>query len=334
MKPFILLTLFILAVLVLAVAPFCGIEHIPYSTLWTGKLDRPQADILWKIRIPRVTVAFLAGSALAVSGMAFQAMFRNPLATPFTLGIASGASLGAVVCIHTGWTFTYLYRFGISSVSVCALGGAMATILLVYGLTRAKRGFSTATMLLAGVAVSFFFSSVILLLQYLSDFTRTFRMLRWVMGGLENVVDFHDVLSVAPFVVAGCLIVLYLTHELNLLATGDELATSRGVEVDRVKKALFFAASLMVGGVVAICGPIGFVGLMAPHICRLLIGPDHRWLSVATLLFGGAFLVLCDTVARTIIAPAELPVGIITALLGGPFFLWLLLGRTPKSLAA
>ena len=326
-RPALLLALLLFAIVLLAAAPFWGAVQIPCRALWASDVDAGKVDILWKIRIPRVLMGFLAGAGLALSGMAFQALFRNPLATPFTLGVASGASLGASVCIHQGWTFAWLGLLGVSSVSVCAFGGAMGTVLLVYGLTRARRGFSTATMLLAGVAVSFSFSSLILFLQYISDFTQTFRMLRWVMGGLDRVVDFGDVLNVVPFVVSGSLIVLYLTHELNLLCTGEELATSRGVEVARVKKLLFFAASLMVGGVVAICGPIGFVGLMAPHICRLLIGPDHRYLTPATLLFGGAFLVLCDTVARTVIAPTEMPVGILTALLGGPFFLWLLMGR-------
>ena len=321
---------------VLVVAPLVGIEGVPRPADW----DDTYTKILWKIRIPRVALALLAGSALAVSGMAFQAMFRNPLATPFTLGVSSGASLGAAVHIYLGqlaspeWLPALYSRIEqglslvhVSGVSAFAFGGALMAIFLVYGLARARRGFSTTTMLLAGVAMAFFFSSLILLMQYLSDFTRTFRMLRWVMGGLGSVVFFDDVLNVFPFAVTGCLIVLYFTRELNLLATGEELAASRGVEVNRTKICLFFAASLMVGGVVAVCGPIGFVGLMAPHICRLLIGPDHRCLMPATLLFGGAFLILCDTVARTVMAPTELPVGIITALLGGPFFLWLLLGR-------
>ena len=325
-RPTILTSLAVLAVVVLAFAPFVGMEDVPVGTLWNHS-DPGKVDILWKIRIPRVSMAFLAGGALAVSGMAFQAMFRNPLATPFTLGVSSGASLGAAVSIHLGLSFSLL---GISAVSMFAMGGAIVAISLVWGLTRARRGFSTATMLLAGVAVSFFFSSLILFLQYISDFTRTFRMLRWVMGGLDRVVGFDDVLGVVPFVVAGSAIVLYLTHELNLIMTGEELAASRGVAVDRTKLILFFAASLMVGAVVSICGPIGFVGLMAPHICRLLIGPDHRYLTPATLLFGGAFLTLCDTLARCVIAPTELPVGILTALLGGPFFLWLLLRRTSK----
>jgi iron complex transport system permease protein len=318
------------AVLVVLITPFCGLEDVPFSALWagdggdSGAVDYTKVDILWMIRIPRVAMAALAGAALAVSGMAFQAMFRNPLATPFTLGVSSGASLGAILCIQQGWTFAVL---GFSCVSIFAFLGAMFAILLVYGLTRSRGGFATSTMLLAGVAVSFFFSSVILFLQYYSDFSSAQRMLRWVMGGLESVVHFDEVLSVLPFVVTGCLLMVYLTHELNLIATGDELAASRGVELNRTKLVLFAAASLMVGAVVAVCGPIGFVGLMAPHICRLLIGPDHRYLTPATLLFGAAFLVLCDTFARTIMAPTELPVGIITALLGGPFFLWLLVGR-------
>ena len=282
-------------------------------------------DILWNLRIPRVLMAFIAGTALATSGMAFQAMFRNPLATPFTLGISSGAALGAVIAIQGGWTFA---MFGFSSVSLLAFLGAVVSIVLVYAMTAGSRqGASTATMLLAGVAVSFFFSSLILFLQYASDFTRSFRMLRWVMGGLEGVVTFHDVWTAFPFMAAGCLIVWYLTLDLNLLTTGEEFAFSRGVNVQRTKLLLFLAVSLMVGAVVAVCGPIGFVGLMAPHICRLLVGYDHRWLFPATWFFGGVFLVICDTAARMLMAPTELPVGIITALLGGPFFLWLLLAR-------
>jgi iron complex transport system permease protein len=320
-RPTALILLLLLTLAVLAAAPFWGMEHVPLGTIWGG--DDPVKNVIfWKIRIPRVFMAFLAGTALGTSGMAFQAMFRNPLATPFTLGVSSGASLGAALGMYYGWQFLFL---GVSSTAVFALAGAAATILLVYGLTRAKRGFSTSTMLLAGVAINFSFSSLILFLQYQSNPTQTFRMLRWIMGGLESIVSYREILGVFPFAAAGCLIIFWLTHELNLLTTGEDLAASRGVEVDRVKRTVFFAASLMVGGVVAMCGPIGFVGLMAPHICRLLIGADHRWLAPATLLFGGAFLVLCDTVARTVLAPAELPVGIITSLLGGPFFLWLLL---------
>jgi iron complex transport system permease protein len=324
-KTWILFGFAVLALLVLAAAPLVGLQRIPLSALWGEAENYAAVDVLWKLRIPRAVMAFLAGAALAVSGMSFQALFRNPLATPFTLGISSGASLGASLCFFFGSGFSL---FTIPGVTLGAFLGALLTMFLVYLLTtRAPAGATTATMLLAGVAMSFFFSSLILFLQYWSDPTRTFLMLRWTMGGLESVVSFRDVLLVLPFAAAGCLLVKYLTHELNLLLMGEDFAASRGVALGGVKAALYFAVSLMVGAVVAFCGPIGFVGLIVPHICRLLVGPDHRTLLPATLLAGGAFLVICDTVGRTVMAPAELPVGVITSLLGGPFFLWLLLGR-------
>jgi len=318
--------LLLAAVLTLAVTPFLGMYGIAPTALWQGGDDRA-AWLLWTIRIPRVGLAFLAGAALALSGMTFQAIFRNPLATPFTLGVASGASLGAVTYIQFGLSFSLGW---ISGGSLFAFAGALLTILLVYALSRTRQGFSTATLLLSGVAISFFFSSLILFVQYLSDPGRTFRMFRWMMGGLEGVWGFPDLYTLSPLVALGAVLVVLQRHELNLLATGEDLAAARGVEVQRTKGLLFLAASLMVGAVVAVCGPIGFVGLMAPHICRLLIGPDHRLLTPATVLFGGAFLAVCDTVARTVIAPTELPVGIITAMLGGPFFLWLLLTRSAE----
>lgn len=317
--------LFLGAIAVLCIAPFCGMESIPFRALWEPLDDYSKVDILWKLRIPRVLMAFIAGTALATSGMVFQALFRNPLATPFTLGVSSGASLGAAVSIQQQWVFSIL---GISSISLSAFLGAIVSIMLVYALTAgSRRGASTATMLLAGVAVSFFFSSMIIFLQYISNFTQTFQILRWVMGGLNGIVSLRDVLNVFPFMTAGSLLVWYLLLDLNLLSTGEEFAFSRGVNVQQTKLILFLTVSMMVGAVVAICGPIGFVGLIVPHICRLLVGADHRYLFPATWFFGGAFLVICDTAARMVMAPTELPVGILTSLLGGPFFLWLLLAR-------
>ncbi|MCX7592045.1 MAG: iron ABC transporter permease, partial [Kiritimatiellae bacterium] len=302
-------------------APFVGGERITPRDVFSGRTENLGARIFWDIRFPRVLLAFVAGTALATSGMAFQALFRNPLATPYTLGVASGASLGAALYLHLGGR---LALPGFTGLPVAAFLGAAFSVVLVYGLTRARKSFSTAAMLLAGVAVSFFFSSLILFVQYLSDFTQAFRIVRWLMGGLE-VVGYRSLWGLLPFVAVGTLTLACLTNELNLILTGDELAMSRGVNVPRLKKLVFFATSLMVGGVVAFCGPIGFVGMMAPHICRLVVGANHRSLMPATFLFGGIFLTLCDTVARTVIAPAEIPVGVITSLLGGPFFLWLLL---------
>ena len=309
------------AAAVLFLTPFVGMESISPSDLFQAGSGDIKPEIFFRIRLPRVMTAFIAGAALALSGMTFQALFRNPLATPFTLGVSSGASFGAALAVKTGVVFTVL---GMSAVSFFAFSGALMSILLVYGLTRARRGFSTATMLLAGVAVSFLFSSVILFIQYVSDFTHSFRIIRWLMGGLE-IVGYGPVFTMLPFVLAGGVIVSVMINEMNLMTTGEDIALSRGVNVKSVKRVLFVATSLMVGGVVSVCGPIGFIGMMSPHICRLLVGNDHRALAPATILFGGMFLTVCDAISRTVIAPAEIPVGVITALLGGPFFLWLLM---------
>ncbi|HPR82306.1 MAG TPA: iron ABC transporter permease, partial [Pontiellaceae bacterium] len=278
-------------------------------------------EILMKLRIPRVLTAFLAGIALATSGMIFQALFRNPLATPDTLGVSGGAALGATVWMRFGAPLLFA---GFAGASIAGFFGAMGTVLLVYGLARAKSGFSSATLLLAGIAVNLFFSSLILLMQYFSDPGETFRMIRWLMGGF-SVVGFTTPINLAVFTLIGLIIAALLTREMNLLLTGEELAGARGVNVDRTKKWLFFSASLMTGAAVAFCGPIAFVGLMVPHIGRQITGSDHRKLFPSVILLGGAFMVLCDGLARTLLAPVEIPAGLITSLLGGPFFLWLLL---------
>ncbi|MBT4482454.1 MAG: iron ABC transporter permease [Candidatus Latescibacteria bacterium] len=330
-KNAVLLLIAISTLIIITLAPFMGMERIPFGTVLKPEYGDIKTEIFWKIRIPRILTAFCAGAVLGVSGMAFQALFRNPLATPFTLGVSSGAAFGAAVYVKLGFLFSFL---GLSGQSLSSFAGALIAIFIVYGLTQVKKGFSTATMLLAGVAVSFFFSSFILFIQYLSDFTHSFRILRWLMGGFE-LVGYRPVVTILPFVAIGGAIVLILTRELNLMLLGEDIALSRGVNVKRVKTLLFFATSLMVGGVVSITGPIGFVGMMAPHICRLLIGHDHHYLTPATFMFGGIFLVFCDTISRMLIAPAEIPVGVITALLGGPFFIWLLLcGSSERSIVS
>ncbi|HEX71727.1 MAG TPA: iron ABC transporter permease [Candidatus Hydrogenedentes bacterium] len=319
----VILLLALFAIAVLLGAPFVGMTAISPLDIMRSAADSPEAVVFWRIRVPRVIAAFLAGSGLAISGMAFQALFRNPLATPFTLGVSGGAAFGAALYVRLGLSFALL---GVSGSAISAFAGAFCVILLVYALTRACGGFATPTLLLAGVALSFFLSSMILALQYSASLHDSFRLVRWLMGGL-GMVGYDAALHLFPVVTAGAVILFMLRNELNLLTIGEDIAMSRGLDVPRVKRLIFFAVSLMVGGIVAVCGPIGFVGMMAPHICRLLIGADHRHLYAATLLFGGAFLTLCDVVARTAFAPAEIPVGVITALLGGPFFLYLLLRR-------
>jgi iron complex transport system permease protein len=322
-KASILLLIALFTTAVLLVAPFVGMETIDPARVVGDHADAMEARIFWSLRVPRVLLGFLAGAVLALGGMAFQALFRNPLATPFTLGVSSGAALGATLAIRLGLGFTV---FGLSAVSLSAFVGSLLAILLVYGLARSRPGASTGTLLLAGVAVNFTFSSFILLVHYTSDAANSFNILRWLMGRLETAgVDAP--LKLLPLLAICGFVVLTLHRELNLLSVDEELAVSRGVDVRRYRRVLFLAVSLMCGAVVALTGPIGFVGMMAPHVCRLLIGADHRWLGPASLLSGGAFLVLCDAVARVLAAPSELPVGIVTALLGGPFFLWLLLSR-------
>ena len=312
-----LAALLLFSALALLLCPMLGMKFIPITA------NGMEQEILLKLRIPRVLCAFAAGAMLSLCGMSFQALFRNPLATPFTLGISSGSALGASLFIRLGITFSLL---GISGTSLAAFGGALLAVALVYGLTRLKGGFSTTTLLLSGIAISFFFSSLILLIQFSSSTAQSFRIVQWMMGSLATA-DYGHLFNLLPFLLIGTAILSFLHREMNLMMVGEDLAVSRGVNTGLVKKLIFLAASLMVGGVVAFCGPIGFVGMMAPHICRLLVGADHRWLTPATFLFGGLFLAVCDTLARSMPSGAEIPVGIITALLGGPFFVWLLLNR-------
>jgi iron complex transport system permease protein len=319
----VLLLLVVGAAAVVVGAPFIGPVPLPFAvTLDPFGVDSA-ARIFWQIRVPRVAAAFLGGAGLAVGGAVFQAVFRNPLATPYILGVAAGASFGVAAVARIGVGVVVL---GLGLQSWSALVGALLAVSIVWLLTKIRPEAATSTLLLAGVSLNFFFSSLILFLQYTASFADAYRVLRWLMGGLGGV-DLRSVAQMTPFVALGMAVIFAFGRELDLLATGSELAASRGVAVAGTRTTLFVATSVMVGGVVAACGPIGFVGMMSPHICRLLLGPGHRLLLPASAVFGGAFLVLCDTAARTMMAPAELPVGVITAFLGAPFFLWLLLRK-------
>lgn len=309
----------------LVVLTMCGVPWIGEKSFSLDVLSCPfsldlDAVIFWQIRMPRMLLAFLAGMGLSLGGVAFQAMFRNPLATPFTLGVAGGASLGVAVWVQVGLSFVFM---GVSGVSLAAMAGAILSISLLYGIAKASGKMSPMTMLLGGVAMSFFFSSLIMMLQFMMDYANSFRVVHWLMGDIGRA-NLDSVLQVFPFVASGGLICMYLRRELNLLSISDDLAASRGVNVEQVRMVMFFAVSLMVAGIITVCGPIGFVGIMAPHMCRLVFGANHRVLVPVSALFGGVFLTWCDTLARMISASAEVPVGVITALLGGPFFLWLL----------
>jgi iron complex transport system permease protein len=271
-------------------------------------------------------MAFIAGSGLALCGMIFQAMFRNPLADPFTLGTSSGASCGAAAVILLGLQGSFL---GISFLSVGAFCGAAIAMFLVYLLSSLQKTSTSLTMLLSGIAISFLFSSMLMFMQYISSLRDSFHIVRWLMGGIE-LFGYQQIVSMLPFYFLGIIIFYFTLPQLDQLLVGDDNAKSRGVRVEAVKKLLLFAATILVGSIVAVCGPIGFVGLITPHICRMFFKNNHRILGPATFLCGGTFLVICDTIARVIIAPAEMPVGVLTSLLGGPFFLWLLFFKKTK----
>lgn len=319
-----ILCLGVIAVLVLFFSPFWGVNTISWKDVLTFSSVSREGGIFWQMRLPRVIVGFCAGAIFALGGMVFQALFRNPLVSPFTLGVTSGASLGAALYIYLGVSFTLL---GLSGISYFAFIGALLSVWVVWTLARAKKNASTSTILLAGVAVSFFFSSLIMFIQYLSGVNQSVKISRWLMGGFFTF-GYSEAANLIPIALIGLLVIWYFSYDLNLLITGDDFAKSRGVETGKVLYFLIIFISFLIGVVVSLCGPIAFVGIVVPHICRLFVGSNHRYLSMATFLFGGAFLVLCDALARLVIAPAEMPVGVITALIGGPFFVWLLVRKS------
>ena len=282
-------------------------------------------QILW-VRIPRVLASLLVGGALAGAGCALQALLRNPLAEPFTLGISSGASLAAVFAIRFGIEDA----FGSVGVSAAALVGATATLLVVWRLASVGRHLPPATLVLAGVTMSMFCSAASVLIQYTSEFTEVSRMLRWMMGGLDSMT-LTPVGYAAPPILVGLAVLIAHARELNALAAGPEAAASVGVAVGRTQVVVFAVASLLVGAAIALAGPIGFIGLIVPHALRAVLGPDHRVLIPASVFGGAVLLTVCDTLARTLTVPAQLPTGAVTAVLGGPFFVLILVGQKRRA---
>jgi iron complex transport system permease protein len=289
-------------------------RSIPYD-------QNVDAVIFHTTRLPRALFGALVGFGLAIAGAVFQALLRNDLATPYTLGLSGGASLGALLAMHFGHGL-----FGASLlVPLGAFIGAVGVVLFIGALaSRAGRGFSTTTLLLAGVTLNLVFSAFILLLEYISDPYQTFKMIRWMMGGLD-VTDVSIPISLAAPVLACGAGIWVLARSLDLLSLGEDAALHLGVHVARARWAALVLSGLMTALLVAYSGPIGFVGLIVPHTVRLLFGPGHRFLLPASGLLGATFLILCDTFARTAVRDVEIPVGIITAFLGGPFFLFILL---------
>jgi iron complex transport system permease protein len=286
------------------------------------------ATIVLGLRLPRLLLAALAGASLAVAGVAFQALTRNPLADPAVLGVAGGAALGAVVGQIAGLEGTWLATVGLSAF---AFAGALVAASAVYLIASSGGQLPIQTLLLAGVITGLFFSAAITLIISLVDFARLGGILHWLMGSL-GAIGYRPVVVMALGSAIGIGIVYGEARALNLLALGEESALQLGVEAERVKRVIFVAASLLTGVIVAHTGPIGFVGLIVPHAVRLTVGSDNRLLIPAAAGVGGAFLVLADTLARVVARPAELPVGVITAFCGAPFFIYLLRTRLRERL--
>jgi iron complex transport system permease protein len=317
-----------LVIVTCLVAPLIGSSPISLARVFDRSMpfnENVDAQIFFVARMPRVLAGAVVGAALAAAGVVFQALLRNALATPFTLGVSAGASLGAILAIVFGATASAL---SFSAVPLASLGGAVLAAAIVYRLaTMQDRAMSTTVLLLAGVTLNSFFSAVIIFVQYIADFAQVYRATRWLMGDLD-VGGFEPIAAALPMMLVAFAMFAWLPSSLNVLSVGAEAASARGVEVGRTQRLAFASASLATASAVSLAGPIGFIGIVVPHLVRLVVGSDHRVLLPASTLFGAAFLVICDLIARTAMAPIELPVGIVTAIIGGPLFLWLLVRRS------
>jgi iron complex transport system permease protein len=308
------------ALAVLCIAPWFG----PTSVSPARVLARiaPDYEVFVELRLPRVLLAMLAGGALSLAGAVFQALLRDALATPYTLGVSSGASLGAVIAIAFGWQ-----RIGtLPAVWAGAVCGAGLVLLLVLGIAGLGRRMSSFTLLLSGIAINSMCSAVIIFVHSIAGLTQSFSITRWLMGGID-AVEYSTLGWLALLLLPGVVLVLARASSWNLLAVGEDWAAARGVAVRQLLLAGYLAGSVLTAPVTALTGPIGFVELIVPHALRMRLGADHRVLLPCSFLLGAAFLAACDAVARVVLAPADVPVGIITALLGGPFFIWLLRTR-------
>lgn len=318
------LFLLILSVAILLVIPFVGIMKIDLNTLFQ-KSD--SGFIFWQLRLPRTLLGFVTGSCLALAGLIFQNLFRNSLATPYTLGISSGASAGVVLGVKLHLSATFL---GMNGPVLLGIAGALLSIGVILGIARLVRSYSIYTLLLSGVAINFFFSSFILISQYLFDFTQTLTILRWLMGGI-SVTGYRELTLLLPVAVFFVLAAWLLRKELVIASAGEAFAHSKGLNITVFRILVFILVSAVIGILVSFTGPIGFVGLIIPHIGRLLFKRDFKSALIFTVVFGGMFLALTDFMARTLIRPAEIPVGIITSLLGAPFFLFVLIASLRKN---
>ncbi|MGO4947275.1 FecCD family ABC transporter permease [Blautia sp. Sow4_E7] len=282
------------------------------------EISQRNITIIWNIRFPRIILGFIAGAALAVSGAGYQGIFKNPMADPFVLGVSSGAALGAAIGIVCHFTF----RIGVfNSTMLLAFVGSFAALILVYSISRVGRKAPVATLLLSGVAINSTLSALMSFLMMMNKQSMD-QIIFWTMGTL-NGKGWNQIKAVLPWVIIGLTVMLLSSRELDIMLTGEDTATQLGVNIEFVKRKILFASSLLTASVISVTGIIGFVGLVVPHVVRLFTGPKHRKLLPVSLIFGGAFMVICDTLSRSL-TTSEIPVGIITSICGGPFFLYLL----------
>ncbi|PIK14630.1 iron ABC transporter permease [Halobacteriovorax sp. JY17] len=305
--------LFILIIIVLGLSLAIGPGHFQFD-------DKIFLNVLWSIRLPQVLMSFLVGGLLSLSGLLFQAMFKNSLATPYTLGVASGAALGASLYFTLGLSFTLPF---INSVSIFSFLAALICVLLVYTMAIRNGRVSTHSLLLSGVVLSMVCSSLILFLQFLGHERDALLVVRWLMGGLD-IVGYDSIVRLLPIALLALVFSILNARKLNIMYLGDEMAITRGVDIFKFRKLLYLLNSLVVAMVVAECGPIGFVGLLGPHMAKKIFSHKHQLLIPSSFLLGGLLLMICDLLSRNIMSDTQLPVGVMTALLGGPFLLFLL----------
>lgn len=293
------------------------LHHIGIST--DIEYTRQQDAVVWAIRLPRVLLAVFVGAALAISGAVLQGIFRNPLADPSLIGVSSGAAFGAVTAIVIGAT-----PFGLMTTPISAFVGGMVVTLVVWTLSRRNGRIDTVTLILVGVAMNSIIGAAMGMLNYIADDEQLRAVVFWSLGSLGGATWKND-MAILPLMILGLIVLPLKAKDLNLLVLGDREARHLGVDVDRVRFMLIVVVALTTAAAVSFAGIIGFVGLIVPHLIRLISGPDHRILLPASALAGASLLVVTDLLARTVVSPAELPIGVVTALLGGPFFLFLLL---------
>jgi len=307
-----------------------GSEQVSLKAVFSHSTIRatanPDYEIFVRVRLPRIILASLVGAALACSGVVFQALLRNPLADPYILGISSGAGLGAIIAVIGGLNWTL---WGRSPIAVFAFAGALGTVWLVWFIGGLTGRFHISGLLLAGVVVNAFFSAVMMFLTSILKAEQIYATIFWLMGNMAEE-DFLVLWIGAGCVVGGVIVLFYISPQLNALSFGAEDARSMGVNIVRTRTVAFAVAAGITAIAVSLSGLIGFVGLVVPHAVRLLFGPDHRQLLPLSGVVGAIFLIVADTLARTIVAPAQLPVGVVTALVGGPVFLVLLVKHSTK----